>query len=364
MRILDRYIIKSVINIFLGWLFIIFFLYIVGDILTNLEQILEHHISLNILKQYYFSYLPIIFVQTSPLACLLATLYTFAKLNRDNEILAMRSSGLSIAQITQTAIMFGVLVSLLVFLVNDKLVPRNLVFTQKIKNSFEGSATDTKKDEIIDNLSMYGAGNRLYFVTKFYPKDNTMEGITILEHDQKQNITKKIVATKGAYAEGMWKLYNSITYNFDKNGQVASEPEYREEDIVTILETPRDFLAQRERPEHMTISELNKYIYKLSRSGATTVIRNLKVDLYRKYSEPLTSVIIVLLGIPFALKLRKRATGIASFGISLMVGFLYYVFNAVSVAMGTAGILIPILAISLPHIVALTLSLYFISRLP
>jgi lipopolysaccharide export LptBFGC system permease protein LptF len=62
--------------------------------------------------------------------------------------------------------------------------------------------------------------------------------------------------------------------------------------------------------------------------------------------------------------MKKRATGLSSVGISLMVGFLYYVFNAVSIALGKAGILMPTLAVSLSHIVALISASYFIQTLP
>lgn len=366
MRILDRYIIKSVVGIFLGCLLTFFSLYIVIDIFAHLEDILKQHLSLNILRQYYLSYLPIIFVQVTPVAGLISTLYTFGKLNRGNEIIAMRSAGLSIYQITRTVVIFGMLLSVCVFWVNDRLLPRSMALTERIKVQMESGKQKTqgKEQEIINNLSMYGLKNRLFFVNKFSLAANTMENIVILEHDKKQNIVKKIVATRGAYKDGLWRFYQCITYNFDENGQMKQEPQYLAEEIMSIPETPHDFLTQRQHPEIMTIAQLDDYIWKLSNSGATTVIRNLKVDLYQRFTAPFTSLIIILLGIPFALRMKKRATGLSSLGISIMVGFLYFVLSAVSIALGKVGFLIPILSASLSHIVALLLSLYLISALP
>ncbi len=316
--------------------------------------------------QYYLSYLPIMLVQVAPFACLLATLYTFGKLNRNNEIIAMRSSGLSIFQITKTVIIFGLIVSLFVFWVNDKLVPPSLAFTQKIKIQIEEGAkrTKEKKQEVISNLSIYGLRNRLFFVNKFYTGTNTMEGITILEHDENQNITKKIVASRGVYQDNLWNFYKCITYNFDANGQIKDEPQYLEEEIMVIPETPRDFLSQRQRPDLMNIAQLEDYIWKLSRSGATTVIRNFKVDLYQRFTSPFTSLVIIILGVPFSLIVRRRATAFSSIGLSIIVGFLYYILDAVSIALGKGGILMPTLAASLSHIVTLIYSLYLINALP
>ncbi|MDD2690107.1 MAG: LptF/LptG family permease [Candidatus Omnitrophica bacterium] len=366
MRILDRYILKSVLGMFFGCLFMFLLLYCVIDVFSNLEDILKQKVSLNILADYYLSYIPIIFTQVTPTACLLSTLYTFARLNRDNEIIAMRSSGLSILNISQSVIIFGIIVSVFVFWVNDRFVPSSLVKNQRVKEQMEEGAKKTKekKEEIITNLSMYGLRNRLFFVSKFSVATDTMEGITILEHDEHQNITKKIVANKGIYKDNLWEFYQSITYDFDQNGQVIQEPRYSEEEIMTIPESPHDFVAQRQRPDFMTIAQLEDYIWKLSRSGATTVIRNLKIDLYQRFVSPFTSLIMILIGIPFSLMIKKRAAALSSFGLCIMVGFLYYVLNAVAIAFGKGGVLPPVLSASLSHVVAFVFSLRLIYTLP
>jgi len=366
MRILDRYILKSVLAIFLACIFIFLFLYIIIDILSHLEDILKQQVNLLFLAQYYLSYLPIMFVQVAPFACLLATLYTFGRLNNDNEIIAMRSSGLSIFQITKTVIIFGFLISCFVFWINDRFVPGSLALTQKMKTQIEeGKKTEReKKQEIIYNLSMYGLHNRLFFVNKFSLATNTMERITILEHDEHQNLTKKIVANKGVYQDGIWEFYQCITYNFDRNGQIIEEPQYHEKEMMPITESPRDFAEQRQRTDFMTIAELDDYIWKITKSGAATIIRNLKLEFYQRFTAPFTSLIIILLGIPFSLIIKRRATGLSSIGISIMVGFLYYVLDAVSIALGLGGVLMPILAASLTHIIALIFSIYLISNLP
>ncbi len=366
MRILDRYILKSIITIFISCIFVFLFLYIVIDLLTNLDDVLKHQVTLMLLIRYYLSYLPIMFVQVSPFACLLSTVYTFGKLNHNNEIIAMRSSGLSIFDIARNALIFGLLISLMVLWVSDRFVPPCSVENQKIKIQMdEGLAkSKIKKPDEILNLSMYGLRNRLFFISKFSPSTKTMEGITILEHDQNQNLTKKIIASKGIYQDGLWKFYQTITYDFDHNGQVIDEPLYMEEEIMSITETPLDLASLRQKPEQMNIRQMQNYIWRLSKSGATGIIRNLKVDLYQRFVSPFTSIIIILLGIPFSLLMRKRATGMAAIGVSISVGFLYYVLDAVCLAIGKSGLLFPALAASLSHIIVLSGSLYLISKLP
>jgi len=365
MRILDRYILKSIIYIFISCIFVFLFLYIVIDLLSNLDEVLKHQTTLALLIRYYLSYLPIMFVQVSPFACLLSTVYTFGKLNHNNEIIAMRSSGLSIFEIARNALIFGLLISFTVFWVNDRLVPGSLAENQKIKIQIEeGTKGKPKKNEAITNLTLYGLRNRLFFISRFLPAAKTMEGITILEQDEHQNLTKKIIATRGVYQDGLWRFFQSITYKFDNNGQVIDEPSYLEEEIMSIPETPENLASLRQKPEQMNIRQMQDYIWILSKSGATTVIRNLKVDLYQRFTAPFTSIIIILLGIPFSLMMRKRATGMSSVGVSIIVGFLYYVLEAICLAIGKSGLIPPILAASLSHIIILSGSLYLISKLP
>ena len=366
MRILDRYILKSVLSIFFLCLFTFFFLYIIVDLFSHLDVILQNKISLDVVELYYLTFLPAIFIQVSPFACLLATLYTFAKLNQDNEIIAMRSSGLSIFQITKTAIIFGFIVSIFVFWINDKIAPSYRMQNMKIKEQMESdnNKPKTKNLQVLKKLTIYGSKNRLFYVNKFDLANNTMEGIIILEHDVKQNIIRKIVANKGVFKNNLWEFYQSITYIFDENGQLKFDPQFLEEEIMPFTETPKEFINQKQSTDFMSLSQIEDYIWRLSKSGATTVIRNLRVDYYQRFTLPLTSLIIILIGIPFSFKMHRKSTGMSSFGISLVVGFIYYVLTAVSMALGKAGIIIPFLSVSLSHIVMLLLSIYLIGNLP
>ena len=367
MRILDRYILNSILRVFIGCVLLFLMLYIIIDVFSHLDEILKQKTSIELLLIYYLNFLPLIFVQIAPFACLFGCLYTLGILNRNNEIIAMRSSGLSVFQITKTLIIFACLVTILVFLVNDKLVCQSEINKQKIKNQMQNIDKKTqsaqKAKEEITNLSIYGLRNRLFFINKFIPLENKMEGITILEQDESANVRKKIVATSGIYKDGLWHFYECITYFIDEDGRIRGEPSYFPEQLMDIIESPQDFLKQRQKPEFMSVAQLNDYILKLSKSKATKVIRNLKVDLYQRFFMPLTCLVILIVGIPFSLIMHKRATGLSSAGIAILIGFLYYVVNAVSLAFGKAGLFPPILAASLSHILFLSLGLYLTWKL-
>src|SRR4030042_1699788 len=100
------------------------------------------------------------------------------------------------------------------------------------------------------------------------------------------------------------------------------------------------------RSREMSYTELRHYIQKIQTSGydATRYL----VDLYSKYSYPLLNLIMVLIGIPFALK-TGRSGGVAlSIGISVLIGFAYGVRFYIFLSFGKSGVLAPFLSAWIP----------------
>ena len=85
----------------------------------------------------------------------------------------------------------------------------------------------------------------------------------------------------------------------------------------------------------MNIKQLKSYIDRFSKSGAIKALNNMRVDLHQKIAYPFGNFVIVLVGLPFALMIRSRkGSTFMSLGLAIILGFLYYVANAVSLAFG------------------------------
>lgn len=348
MRILDRHIAQSIIRIFIATILIFCFLYILVDITSNLDEYIDSKVSKAVMLQYYLTYIPVILVQTSPIASLIAVLFTFSGLNNDNEIIVMRASGLSFWQITRPAIIFGLVSAAFIFWMNESFAPRATAQAEKIQNEYIILKADRKKkkQEQIKNLTFYGLKNRLYFVDTFDPNAYELKGVTIVEHDGEQRVTQKIVALKGVWTGIAWKFYKCQTTEYGPGG--INQPvkiKFSNERLMDIKETPEDFLKQRLNVTSMNIRQLNEYMSRFENSGAAKAINNLQVDIQQKLAFPVGNFVIILMGLPFALmiKSRRRST-ITALGIAIIIGFLYYVVNAVALAFGKAGFLSPFLA--------------------
>lgn len=364
MRILDRYIGKSITGIFVSTILVFCFLYILIDVAANLNQILNRQVPLPILAQYYGAFLPVILVQTSTVACLIAILLTFSHLNSTNEVVVLRASGMSFWQISRFSLCFTLVVAAMIFWINERYVPHAAVEAEDIRNENIILEVDSRRKakEKIRNLTFYGLRNRLYFINSFDPNTYDLEGITIIGHDKNQDIREKIVALSGKWTGIAWKFYKCQISEFDPGN--ISNPEsitFYEEKLMDIKETPKDFLRQRLQITSMNIKELSDYISRFSGSGATRALNNLKVDLHEKIAYPFATIVVVLLGLPLALSSgRRKAMTFTSLGIAVMIGFLFYVTNAVGLAMGKGGLFPPVLAAWLAPALFSGAALYFI----
>lgn len=361
MRILDKYILKSQVYLFIGAVLSFFFLYLIIDILGHLDDYIKLKVPLSLLKTYYLNFLPNIFVQTAPIACLLASLYTLGKLNKNNEIIAMRSAGLSFWQIAKPIFSFALVLSMTIFFVNERVTPKAERKNSTIKMDLAAEKVNISEN-ILRNITLYGMDNRLFFINTFDFKQKKMQDIIILEEDNRQNIKSKIIAREAVYRDGLWNFYQCFIYDFKKDKN--PEPEFYQEHIINMSEKPEDFLKERARPELMNLLELNSYIWRLSQNNVPQVIRNLKVDLYHKILFPFTSLVLILIGIPFTFMTKKKVAVIASFGISLIIGFLYYAIDAISLALGKGRILPPLAAASFSYILFALVGFRLIKKIP
>lgn len=363
MLILDRYLFRSFLKSFFFCLIVFVFLFIIIDIFGSLQEILRNHPSTIKILELYLYAIPVIIGQTAPIAALLATLFTLGQMNQANEVIAMRSSGLSVWHIVRPFILFGLILSLAIFVMNETITPYAQKMSKFIKRYYIDKAYESTQDVPLENVAIYGYENRLYFLNKFHPKTNTIEGLTILEHDAEQNVRSKVYAEKAVWRNNRWLLYQCFIYYLGEGQRIRGEPLYFSDKVYRIEETPEDFMRQNIPMENMNVRDLAGYISRLPKAGAKNTIVRMKVDLFQKTSFPFTSFIIILLGIPSAIIVRRQAVASSSIGMCMAISFLFYVLFAVLTALGKAGALPPFLAAWGSHMIFGSVALYLIAHI-
>jgi lipopolysaccharide export system permease protein len=131
-KILDRYISKQVIEMFLMGVFVFTTIIFASDtFITLIKQIAKFGIPFKVAFIMILLNLPSVIVMTIPMGILLATVMTLNRLSLSSEITVMRACGIGLNRIAKPIFIFAVLMSLSSFFINETVVP---VMTRQSKD--------------------------------------------------------------------------------------------------------------------------------------------------------------------------------------------------------------------------------------
>lgn len=108
---------------FIFSLLMITFLLFINFLLRAIDRFLGKGLDILTILEYLFLNLAWIIALSVPMAVLLATLMTFGRLSEDNEINAMRASGISFLTIIRAPLLFGIFISLVLIIFNNFILP-------------------------------------------------------------------------------------------------------------------------------------------------------------------------------------------------------------------------------------------------
>jgi len=167
-----------------------------------------------------------------------------------------------------------------------------------------------------------------------------LKGFTLYQFDEDFRCFQRIDAREVRWIDGKWKFYQGTIREFDEGGSVQTTP-FRET-IFSLPDNWESFQTSERQSREMSYTELRNYIQKIQSSGYDST--RYLVDLYSKLSYPFLNLIMILIGIPFALKTGRSGGTALSIGISVMIGFAYGVTFYIFLSFGKSGVLPPLLA--------------------
>ncbi len=347
MKILERYTLRSFLGPLLWCLVIFLGLYLVLDLLGHLDEILMNKVPLQVVAFYYMTMIPLVFVQVAPFAALMATLYTLGNLNRHQELMAMRASGIGPWAIVRPFVWMGCLLSISVLVVNEMVAPQAALTVSLMKQTRLEKQPDPKKPhriiKTIQHMTAYGQGHTLLYAKAFDPVDKKMVGVVILQHGPHLSLRRKITAEEAVWTGSRWKFLNGTILQFDAQGQSVGRPVPFQTKIIQQVGDRPEILARSEsQSAFMNTRDLYRYIHNLGPAGGRT-IRKLQVDLLVKPAAAFACLVLTLIGIPFAIQPVRGGTAMG-LSIGLGVGLAFYGMNAVVIALGKGGYFPPMFA--------------------
>ena len=338
MTIISRYITFTWLRLLILCLGSFVAVYLVLDMMEKIPRFLRAGGSPGDIAHFFICKLPEMVGQTAPFSILMATLLTLGILSRNSEITAMRSCGISLVRISLPMLLFGLAGSLLLLYNAEMVVPRSyerMEYIERVAIKKTGVNAVFKRNNI-----WFRSDNMILQAQMFDPQTMTLRGVVIWTMENAANPLNRIDAYEARFTDNRWLLVRPNIKDFSGTKQF---PAKKKETMEIALNLKIDDLRVLDNnADNLSYRKLKEYADNL-RSGGYQAHRYLTM-MHAKLSAPFAAFVMVILGIPFALR-NSRSGGIAlGVGASIGIGFAYFVVNAILLSYGRSGVLPPIVS--------------------
>ncbi|MFC1538265.1 LptF/LptG family permease [Candidatus Latescibacterota bacterium] len=365
MRILSKYLLKEFFSFLVYSILAFLAIFILVDVVENLDSLINNRVGFNIIILYYLFSLPYIIILTIPISMLLTTMFSLGRLVGDNEITALKSSGISLYRILLPLYVFAFFIGLVVMGLTEYVVPMTNRYCEDIQREGRNFRITLSRNREMDRAHIFLANRdkSIIYAHNYNSEKKTAQGIFIIgAEDSLKNsendrgyvgISKRIDARNMFYSEGVWNLVSVEIRTFEKDGESVEVFKTLPAPFITV--EPSDFARIEIEPEEMNYFDLRKYIKEIKFKGGDA--SEWLVDLYLKISFPFVSFVIVFFGAPMVAGSTQRGKA-ASFGIALVICFIYYSLINASQILGRNGSIDPIIAAWFPNGLFFTIGLF------
>ena len=355
MKLLDRYIIRQFLVTFLFGLLAVLIIFVVIDMMEKLDDFMDANVDTMIVIQYYISFMPEIIKLMTPVAMLLAALFVTGRLSTQNELAAMKSSGISLYRMMVPFLAVSFLVSVLSIYFNGWIVP----YANQQKFNIERVYLK-KLQQPTARFNVFFQDGRTRLISMGYYDINVRRAnnvsiqefsdtnLTVMTERYDARSMEWLKTVRGDSARSGWVLLNGAERKFESGREQVAFFGRMEIPWLTIL--PQDIEKKQRTPDEMDYGELRQFIAHQRRAGQD--VSRWMVDYYGKVAFPFASFIVVLFGVPFSS--NKRRGGVAlEFGISVAATFVYLGFMKTSQVFGYNGDLNPLFTAWLANLIFL-----------
>ena len=337
MSILDRYLIKEVIKYFGIVLIAAMGIYLVVDFFENIDKFTGAGLTVVRMLQYLQLKIPLIAAQITPVGILLAVLITFGLMKKNNEIVALKSGGMSIYLFIRPIFAVGLFFSIFLFFLSEIIVPVTISKANEIYRVEVKKYTQTRGKKDI----WFKSHRCIAFISYFNPKDNTISGITLNYFDRQFKLKRRVDAARGEFLQGQWVLKDIMEQKLNKKSG-SYDIQFHQQKVEKTDFLPEDLQRVAKKSEEMSFKELSYYIQGVETEGYDAT--PYRVDLHGKFALPVACLIVCLIGA--GITVRK----ITQHGLSLNIAhgiaviFVYWIIHSFCMSLGYGGMLPPVIA--------------------
>jgi lipopolysaccharide export system permease protein len=353
---IDRYIAGLFWFYFAGGLLVFITLFLAIDALSTMVTYKDAE-SLSLIR-FYVAYLPELIYRMAPVACLLATIFTLSTLNRNNELVALFSSGMSLLRVTASILISVGVITVGIFVMSDRLLPsftkqKNFIFYNEIKKN--PSLYSMVKNEKI----WYRSKDSIFNIKTLNQNAHEAQGLTLYYFSDKWELIQMVTAKKVEMVGQNWNLLDGSVTLFTEDSSFPLTSQFSKKTIV-MSEDAKDLSSTANTADVLSLKELSQFIKRNKEAGLDTL--SYEVDYHSKYGFAFAALVMTLAGIPFSVGRARSGGTMLNVGLCLALVFVYWIFYSSALTLGKHGQIPPIVAAWVPNLVMAFFGIFFARR--
>ena len=321
---LDRYIIGKFMSAFFVALGLLTVIVIIFDLSEKIDDFVAKQAPIKeIVVDYYLNFIPYFMNMYSPMVVFLTVILFTSNMAKNTEIIAILSCGTSFHRMMVPYIISSVLVALLSLGLGLWVIPKANV----TRVAFEQKYNPRAKIKFGRDMHYKLEDNKFVYLESFSAWNNTAYNFT-LEQVSEDHLVSKLSAESAQWdsLSGKWRLKNWFMRQYGEGLQ--DQVKTGRQLDTTLSLTIDDFYYNEYTIERLDISQLNQLIDTQKARGDATVM-NAQMEKHRRYSMPLSAIILTIIGVSLCSKKRRGSMG-WNIAVGLALGFSYVLFEQFS----------------------------------
>ena len=358
--IINRYIFKEFLGPFAVNVLFFTFIFLMAELIEITNWIVNYNINLTIVLQMIFYQIPFLLIFVLPISVMITVLLTFLRLSNENEILAMKTGGISIYALLTSVFAFcflGFVLTLFMSIYGQPIgrsalraLTREIVSANMTIGLKERTFNESFKDVVI-------------YVNTIDSKDKVLIDVFIEDKRQPDRIIT-VVAPRGRLFTdpqldtSRLRLFDGSIHQANLKDKAAHSIHFDRYDISLPVQKSRSQVnAKPKRPKEMSTGNLTRFVNQ-SNADDERHYRAL-LELHRRFALPFGCFALGLLAVPLGVQSKSAKR---SFGLFLGLCFylLYYLLMSVGKIYGETGAYPPVIGMWLPNFAIGGLGLYFL----
>lgn len=357
-KIIDRYIFKEIASPFIMILFVMTFVLLMGKILQIMDLFINKGVSIFSIAKIIFFLLPYFMLFTIPIALLIAILIAMGRLSSDNEITALKTSGISLLQMYYPVAIASLITFIFTIIISYFIAPQSNLATKRLLfNVVQKNANIGLKEKIFnDDFKDF-----LIYADKIHPDKNYMEGVIVSDkHTAGEHNTifakKAFLVSDPESMRVTLKMENGSIHSVSSNLKNYRKIDFINYDINLDLSTAlASFDKSAKSSNDMTMNELLKNMKKPGMKEKD--IRELYIEVHKKFSTPLACIFFGLLALPLGIR-SHRSRKSKGFAIGLIIVCFYYLLRIGGEAFAETGYIPVVIGVWIPNVLFALIGIY------